>query len=232
MATPYATVHLPSTPSTQDEARSRFEGAPLLVTTDRQTAGRGRNDREWLEAPRPLAISLAFELSWPLPTWPRLTLVAGLAAAAALDDMVSLDWPNDLVVGPRKVGGLLTEAADGVVVVGLGVNLWWPEPPPGMAGVLADDPGDTKSPDIAAAFASDLLDRASAGPDGWGRDDYRDRCLTLGGEVVWEEGAGVAVDVGEDGSLIVETEEGTIELHSSEVTRITRGTVPPMRPTE
>ncbi|MEE8331318.1 MAG: biotin--[acetyl-CoA-carboxylase] ligase [Acidimicrobiia bacterium] len=228
MATPYATVHLPSTPSTQDEARARFEGAPLLLTTDRQSAGRGRRGRSWLEATRPLAMSLAFELPWPPPTWPRLTLVAGLAAAAALDEKASLDWPNDLVVGPNKVGGLLAEVSDGVVVVGLGVNLWWPESPEGMAGVFATDPGEASAAQVAASFASDLLSRVGDGPEHWGREDYRDRCVTLGGPVAWEGGAGVAVDVGADGSLVVETDQGTIELHSSEVARITRGTVPPM----
>lgn len=228
MATPYATVHLPSTPSTQDEARARFEGAPLLVTTDRQTAGRGRQGRSWQEAPRPLALSFAFELDWPPATWPRLTLVAGLAATEALDESMALDWPNDLVVGPNKVGGLLTEVADGVVVVGLGANLWWPEPPAGMAGIFAADPGEGSAAQVAAGFAAGLLARVGDGPDHWGREDYRDRCVTLGGPVAWEGGTGIAVDIGADGSLVVETDQGTIELHSSEVARITRGTVPPM----
>ena len=116
----------------------RYAGRPLLVVAARQTAGRGRRGRAWEEAARALAATLAFRPAWPEEAWPRLTLAAGLAACRALGEAVRLEWPNDLVAGGVKVGGLLTEAAEGVVAVGLGVNLYWPEPTVAGAGALCD----------------------------------------------------------------------------------------------
>ena len=231
MATPYATAHLASTSSTQDEARSRYATTPLLVTTDEQRAGRGRHGRSWLAAPRAVAASLAVAPSWPESTWPRLTLVAGLAARDAVAGAVALDWPNDLVVADDKVGRLLADAADGVVVFGLGVNLWWPDPPQGMAAIWRDDPGPKAAQDIAAAFAEGLLARLESDPDDWGRTEYVALCATIGAPVEWEGGSGTAVDVATDGALAVDTGGSIVLLHSSEVERITRSTVPPMRPT-
>jgi BirA family biotin operon repressor/biotin-[acetyl-CoA-carboxylase] ligase len=171
---------------------------------------------------------VATALEWPPESWPRLTLVAGLVAATRVG--ASLDWPNDLVVGQDKVGGLLTEVADGVAVFGLGVNLWWPDAPAGMAAIYPSDPGEEAAHDIGAAFASGLIERIAAGPADWGRREYLELCVTIGESVVWEGGSGTAVDVAADGALVVETATHAVHLHSSEVERIRRSTVPPMRP--
>ena len=121
-------------------------------------AGRGRTGRQWLEAPRAVAASLAVVPSWPKDEWPRLTLVAGLAAVDAVDDPdVDLDWPNDLVRGDVKVGGLIAEAEGDVVVFGLGVNLWWPDPPQGMGAIGDEDPGPDAALAVADSFAQGLL---------------------------------------------------------------------------
>ena len=230
MATDYATVHLATTSSTQDDARAAFEGGPVLVVADRQEHGRGRTGREWLSAPRALAASLAVAPAHPKHDWPKLTLVAGLAALDALPGHdIGLDWPNDLVIADVKVGGLIAEADDAAVVFGIGVNLWWPQAPEGMGAICAEDPGPDLALATAHAFVGSLLGRMSAGGD-WGREEYLSKCVTVGGPVVWEGGTGVAVDVAPDGALVVQTDSGTIALASSEVSRIARGTVPPMRP--
>jgi BirA family biotin operon repressor/biotin-[acetyl-CoA-carboxylase] ligase len=220
--TPYAPCGLcvlPSAASTQDEAFARFVADPLLVVAARQTAGRGRMGRAWASAPRAVAASLALRPRWPEDCWPRLTLTAGLAARRALGEAVSLEWPNDLVAGGLKVGGLLTEARGGVVAVGLGVNLYWPEPTvEGAGAVHAFDPGPEASVEIARAWAMDLLARAARPPDAWGRDQYAACCATLGREVTWEPaGRGRAVTVGVDGGLEVETDRGRRVLYAGEV---------------
>jgi BirA family transcriptional regulator, biotin operon repressor / biotin---[acetyl-CoA-carboxylase] ligase len=208
-----------TTASTQDEARRRYTGRPLLVVAARQTAGRGRRGRAWEEAARALAVTLAFRPAWPEGKWPRLTLAAGLSACVALGETVWLEWPNDLVAGGAKVGGLLTEAADGMVAVGLGVNLYWPEPSVAGAGALwAEDPGPEAAARLAAAWAEGLLARVAAGPGGWGQDEYAARCTTLGREVTWEPaGQGRAVALAEDGGLVVETAGRRRVLHAGEV---------------
>ncbi|MCU0282011.1 MAG: hypothetical protein MUE66_09410 [Acidimicrobiia bacterium] len=208
-----------TTASTQDEARLGFSGRPLLVVAARQTAGRGRRGRPWDTALRALAASLAFAPAWPEGAWPRLTLAAGLAACGALGAGVLLEWPNDLVRGGTKVGGLLTETSGGVVTVGLGANLYWPRPTVDGAGALYEqDPGPEAALDLAAVWAADLLARVAAGPGGWGLAAYAAACTTLGREVTWEPaGRGRAVAVQEDGGLVVETPAGRRVLYAGEV---------------
>lgn len=97
-----------------------------------QTAGRGRRGRAWHA---PFGSSLCFSLAYPFvqlpPGFGGLGLVAGIAVAEALHAEgyggVALKWPNDLMVGPAKLGGLLVESrgeAGGTmrVVVGVGIN--------------------------------------------------------------------------------------------------------------
>ena len=217
--TPYALCCIEETASTQDEAFARYAGSPLLVVAARQTAGRGRLGRAWEQADRALAATLALRPAWPEAAWPRLTLVAGLAARSALGPGVLLEWPNDLVRGDRKVGGLLTEAREGVVAVGLGANLWWPRPPLDEAAALyEEDPGDAAPGRLAAAWARDLLRRAAAGPEEWGGEEYAAACVTVGREVTWEpQGRGRAVGIAPDGGLEVETAAGRRVLYAGEV---------------
>jgi BirA family biotin operon repressor/biotin-[acetyl-CoA-carboxylase] ligase len=227
MATPYALIALEETESTQDVAREAHAGGPVLVVASRQTRGRGRHGRAWESAPRALAASLAFVPSWPSETWPRIPLMAGMAALSVLRTGLSLKWPNDVVRERRKVAGLLAESAGELLVVGMGVNLWWPNAPAGYGSLDDDDPGDEAGRTIAARWAEDLLRRVQASPDEWGRDEYRDNCSTLGCTIAWEPGGrGLAVDVDADGALLVETREGRRRLLGEEVREIRELTLP------
>lgn len=218
MATPYALVVLDQTSSTQDEARRRHAGSPVLVVTGVQTRGRGRSGSAWATAPRAAAMSLAFAPRWPTATWPRLALAAGLAAHRVLGPSTTLKWPNDVLLGDGKVAGVLVEASGGLVVAGLGVNLWWPEPPGGFVALHPIDPGPEEMVAIAEGWAMDLLDMVDAGPDDWGIDEYRAVCTTVGKELTWEpDGAGKAVGVNEDGSLAVQTSSGVEALSAGAV---------------
>lgn len=227
MATHYVTDHLDEVPSTQDEARTRFDGAPVLITAQRQTAGRGRSSNEWWNAPRLVAASLAFTPTWPPADWPRLALIAGLAARSVLPTLW-LKWPNDLVVAQGKTGGILAEADAEAVTVGLGVNLFWPDAPEGTAAVFGADPGADEPIRIAEAWAESLLTRAEADSGDWGRDEYLDACVTLNADVQWEpNGTGHAIDIDGDGALVVETSEGVTRLWSGEVRGVRGATLVP-----
>ncbi len=236
MSSPYDTIRLPRAGSTQDEARARYEGTPLLVVADRQTGGRGRSGRPWWSADRALFASLAFAPGWPEAELPRLSLTAALAARAALPADVALKWPNDLLDGNgAKVGGVLAEADGSLVTVGLGVNLWWPQPPEGAAGLLASDPGPEAASTVAAEWAAGLLVRAARDAADWGRAEYRAACATLGQQVTWRErdnesGHGVAVDVAADGRLVVQTRHGIRTLVSGEVRSVRAATLDGRRP--
>lgn len=218
MATPFVAEHLAVVVSTQDEARSRWSGSPILVTATAQTGGRGRAGTKWLNADRSVACSLAFSPSWPGSALPRLTLVAGLAALDVVDSRARLKWPNDVLIGGAKVGGLLAESIDGVVVVGMGLNLFWSSPPPGIGGLFARDPGPEQAREIAVGWAGRLVDRTGAGPEDWGHDEYVDRCATIGELIEWEPGgSGLAVNVDAQGGLVVSGTDGLETIRSGAV---------------
>jgi BirA family biotin operon repressor/biotin-[acetyl-CoA-carboxylase] ligase len=119
--TPYRFVA--SCPSTQRElAPGDAEGT--VVATDHQTEGRGRLGRVWVDAPgRSLLFSVQLRPTRPVAEWPELSVLAGEAVAAALPFDTSVIHPNDVVVEGRKVAGILPEASDGRVVLGVGVNV-------------------------------------------------------------------------------------------------------------
>jgi BirA family biotin operon repressor/biotin-[acetyl-CoA-carboxylase] ligase len=116
-----------SCPSTQRLlGPDRAEGA--VAVADEQTAGRGRLGRSWISPPR-VSILCSIVLTPPVepPKLPELTVVAAEACAEAIEATTMLDprikLPNDVLVGERKVAGILAEARDGRVVLGMGINV-------------------------------------------------------------------------------------------------------------
>ncbi|MFP3913808.1 MAG: biotin--[acetyl-CoA-carboxylase] ligase [Actinomycetota bacterium] len=210
MDTPYSSWTFDEVASTQDEARERAApGRPAVVVAHRQTGGRGRSGSGWVTAPRAVATSVGMIPAWAPDRLPLLPLVAGVAARRTLGPAVGLKWPNDLVVGASKVGGILVEARDGVVVAGLGLNLYWPDPLPGAGALFPSDPGREEGPRLGVAWAESLLALVDRGPERWPGDEYREGCVTLGQEISWEpDGRGRAVGISADGSLQVVTSDG------------------------
>lgn len=166
-----------------------------------------------------MAASLAFRPGWDPADLPLVALLAGVAAGRVIG--CRLKWPNDVFIDGSKAGGILVEAADGVVVVGFGLNLWWPDAPDGIGAVHDDDPGPERAAEIAEAWASEVLGLVDAGARSWPRDEYRQRSTTLGRDITWSpKGAGRAVDIAPDGGLVVVTHEGRTTLHAGEVHHI------------
>jgi BirA family biotin operon repressor/biotin-[acetyl-CoA-carboxylase] ligase len=118
-------------------------GAPTAtaVIARRQTAGRGRLARAWLELDGDnLFLSVLHRTELPVERISGLTLAVGLAVAEALDTLgldVGLKWPNDLIVAGRKLGGILCELHDHggarFAVVGVGLNVGARVLPPPIA---------------------------------------------------------------------------------------------------
>ncbi len=116
--------------STSDRARQLVEAGhrlPAIVVADRQSAGRGQRGRRWeSDSTRGLWLTAAFAGHGSED--PSLPLRVGLAASRALEALapevrVQVKWPNDLVVGDRKLGGILCEGTPGAVLIGVGLNL-------------------------------------------------------------------------------------------------------------
>jgi BirA family transcriptional regulator, biotin operon repressor / biotin---[acetyl-CoA-carboxylase] ligase len=102
------------------------EGA--VAVTDEQTHGRGRLGRTWTAPPgTSILCSLQLRPDVEPPRLPELSLVAGAAVAEAVAQLTGLEpelkFPNDVLVGRRKVAGILAEAKDGRVVLGVGINV-------------------------------------------------------------------------------------------------------------
>lgn len=192
------------------------QGAPegLVVTAEHQTAGRGRRGRRW-QAP-PGTSLLVSVLLRPAPErgYAHLaTLAMALAAAEACADLAGvcarLKWPNDVVVGERKVGGVLGEATTGAVVVGAGLNVNWgaqaPPPPGASLDELVGHPVDRRAL-LDALLAH--LDPHLAAPRDQLLADYRAASATLGRRVTVGLWAGTvvgeAVDLTAEGHLVVD----------------------------
>src|SRR3954452_11526568 len=124
----YRVEVLDSTGSTNAVVAERARaGEPhgLVVIAEEQTRGRGRLDRTWVSPARAgLTFSLLVRPSGPL-SW--VPLLAGVGVAQAIRRRCELDavlkWPNDVLVVDRKLCGLLAEAVDGAVVLGIGLNV-------------------------------------------------------------------------------------------------------------
>ncbi|MDB5289437.1 MAG: birA [Phycisphaerales bacterium] len=128
---PFRLYWFPRLRSTNDHAATmRRAGrlyAPAVVLAGRQTAGRGRGANTWWSAGGSITVTFAFPIDAQMAPH-QLPLIAGLAvrnAAAELtgDNGVQLKWPNDLLYGGRKLGGLLCERIEKADLIGLGLNV-------------------------------------------------------------------------------------------------------------
>jgi BirA family biotin operon repressor/biotin-[acetyl-CoA-carboxylase] ligase len=150
-----------------------------------------------------------------------ITLCTAVALASSIEDVagVSCDvkWPNDLLIDGAKVAGILVEATADIVIVGCGVNVWWPDSPAFAGAILGDDPGPEVAVDIARGWADRLLKMLNAGPRSWPHGEYLRRSSTVGRDITWDGGSGLAVGIAQGGGLIVDTGDGETVLTAGEV---------------
>lgn len=116
------------TGSSNDDCRrltTELGGRSVVVLADQQTAGRGQYGRRW-EAPSGLGVLMSFSLPEAPPERAILSAWAAAAAAATLERKFALHpkvkWPNDVLVGGRKIAGVLVEVS-GFAVIGIGLNV-------------------------------------------------------------------------------------------------------------
>ncbi|HET9551793.1 MAG TPA: biotin--[acetyl-CoA-carboxylase] ligase [Anaeromyxobacteraceae bacterium] len=229
--------------STNDQAKELAEqGAEHgeVVVAERQTAGRGRRGRAWLStARRNVTFSVVLRPEeLPPARAAELTLVAAVAVCDALRQAgvdAGIKWPNDVLVGGRKIAGILTEMeaeADRVhwVVLGVGVNVnaRLEDFPPELRGeatsvLLERGQPAPRSLFLAACLTGieDWYDRHAEGGFAPIRAAWRERSVTLGREVsVRTDGGevlGRAEDIDEAGALLVRTPRGLERILSGDV---------------
>ncbi|MEO7429725.1 MAG: biotin--[acetyl-CoA-carboxylase] ligase [Acidimicrobiales bacterium] len=251
-----------STGSTNADAMALARaGEPegIVLVADHQTAGRGRSGRTWT-APPEGSLLLSVLLRPPARVMDLSTMAMAVAAAEAVEALAGfaprLKWPNDLVwpgdgsEPDRKLAGILAEAdwpaastPDAgyrapdpdervVVVVGVGINVTWPDViPEDLADIavacnhISSTPVDRE--DLLVAVLQRLDGHYSSLLDG-DRDAllmaWRSRSGTLGRRVRVELGhrelEGVAVDITNAGHLVVETDDGPREIAAGDVVHL------------
>jgi BirA family biotin operon repressor/biotin-[acetyl-CoA-carboxylase] ligase len=150
-----------------------------------------------------------------------LVTAAALAMAEALEAttgvVAGLKWPNDLLVGDRKVCGVLAEAAGDAVVIGLGVNVEWHDVPDELASIATACNLEGGRPVDRRALLDAFLERFSTRLDDLdaARAAYAARLTTVGRRVRVDQGdrsvVGTARGVDDDGRLLVECDGGATE---------------------
>jgi BirA family transcriptional regulator, biotin operon repressor / biotin---[acetyl-CoA-carboxylase] ligase len=240
---------IPRTGSTNADLVARAGGgAPegLVLAAEEQTAGRGRLGRSWLSPPH---AALTFSLLVrPMGVPPArrgwLPLLAGVATATAVRRVSGLGavlkWPNDVLLGPRKLGGILTEQSGDAVVIGIGLNVSAARDELPAATSLAAtslllegsaslDRGLLLSRILAEAERWYLAWRGTAppgDPETSGlRAAYLRLCATVGRDVRVElpagtVSAGLATGLDADGRLIVSTPAGPLAVGAGDVRHV------------
>jgi Biotin/lipoate A/B protein ligase family len=128
-------------------------GHGAVALAERQTVGRGRLGRSWVDSA--LMFSVALYPSLPVARWPELTLVAAHAVRDAIGEGATIKHPNDVLIRGAKAAGILADAGERVVL-GIGINVGesgWPG-----AGWVDRD---------RLALLVDVLERLERGYDAW-----------------------------------------------------------------
>ncbi len=234
----------PSTNATLAGRARVGEAEGLVLVTEHQTAGRGRLDRVWVTPPQ-AALTFSFLLApdrVPTERWPWLPLLVGIAVSEAVRTVTGVEcelkWPNDVLVGEKKVAGILVERierpAGAAAVVGIGLNVTTARdelPVPNATSLLLEGAGTTDR----SVILREVLRSFEALYGQWVADEgdakrglldsYVRRCATIGRQVsvdlpTGERVVGEASGVDADGRLAVTTAAGVRVLGAGDVVHV------------
>ena len=199
----------------------------LVVISEHQTAGRGRQGKEWYSPNAGnIYMTIKFKDKNPAP----LSLIIGLLISEAMDSVsgqkinAELKWPNDLLINKKKICGILIESemnADEVeFIVGIGINYslpkkesWW-----GEIGELADILPREK---LMNSILQNIINYKENGYKNW-KDAWEKRCMHIGIELKAlsnnqkETDIGIFNGINEEGKMLLQTERGLKIISSGE----------------
>lgn len=227
---------LPQADSTNLYCKAHLSGMGHFdaVWTTCQTAGRGRRGHVWQNAPGE-ALYYTILFKEPLADPACLSLASGLATARALEECFgvecALKWPNDLLLGGKKLVGILCEGVPGGWLCGIGFNLAHPQAyfdqndlPHGTSLLLQGIEAARQPEQLARAMVEELNGQFGEGiapfaEQGFAaiREEYLARCVNLGRPVEFDGGRGMARDIDDEGRLVVDTEDGSQAVFTGEV---------------
>lgn len=229
---------LPETGSTNADLAGRLRRGDALaegfwLIADRQTAGRGRQGREWFDGAGNFMGSTLAHVRSGDPPPATLALVAGLAVHGAVADAspgvpgLRLKWPNDLMAGTAKLAGILLERQEDTVIVGIGVNLAAAPELPGRDTAALAAWGQASDRDAFAAilmehFARELARWRSAGLRQvlrrWATVAHPPGTPLTVHDPSGKRLAGIFAGLADDGGLQLRLADGTTQtIHAGEV---------------
>ena len=222
--------------STNTEAKAAaLRGMPhgTLIAANGQTAGRGRFGKPFYSpSDTGLYMSVILKPQKPLSDCTGLTMAAACAITDSLEAVCGVNagikWVNDIFCSGRKVAGILTEAMSDfesgmaeAVIVGIGVNLRTEDFPEDIAAVAGSVGVFAERNRLCADIACRLLDYAGSAPSPELLKKYRERSVVLGREVTFRqndaERTGTALEIDDDGCLIIQTSSGKERLRAGEI---------------
>lgn len=218
---------------------SRAENGTVVVARE-QLCGRGRLGRSWLsQKDEGLMFSILLKPDMPPSQVSQITPLAGLAVCKALREATGLDcrikWPNDIVLGNKKLVGILTEMstefeAVEYIVTGVGINVeqtQFPSEIAGKASSLLLEAGRRFDKNRLLVKVLEQIEKELCENDlrltSKALEQYSKLCVTIGRRVTFTRGtallSGTAIGVDDDGQLRVKTEDNSIcVVNSGEVT--------------
>ena len=210
--------------STNDEARRLAEAGAehgTVVLSDHQTAGRGRRGASWVSEPGDgLLFSIVVRPSFPKTNWSRIALAAGIGIAETLNArwgvQAQVKWPNDIYIQDKKCAGILTEAREDFVIVGIGLNVL-SAPPSENARIEAIAVADVVQCPVSremvlAALLTGIMTEVDACAERFEAqlERMRGACYLTGKHIKFsahdKQLSGLVRGVGSDGSLQVEVD--------------------------
>ncbi|MDO4618925.1 MAG: biotin--[acetyl-CoA-carboxylase] ligase [Clostridia bacterium] len=187
-----------------------------LVVANEQTNGRGRQGKSFF-SPKDTGIYMSVFLD--IPPYPLLTPDIAVSVCDALDkispERAKIKWVNDIFLNGKKVAGILTERHENGVIIGIGINISTANFPDDIKNIAGSLNVNADKSAIIADIVNGLMSNKNR------LDCYKKRLFFLGKEITFiKDGisyTGTALDINEDGNLIVRTENETMTLISGEI---------------
>ena len=194
--------------STSTYAKKHFDGTPLLVCAKTQTSGRGRQGKEFFSPRGGIYFSLALPKSF---NFTHLTALCGVSVCRAIEKLCGanpeIKWVNDIYINDKKICGILCEATENGVIIGIGINLNtknFPKELENIAGALNTKVSKTK---LIYEIANNILTIKDF------KEYYKEHSYVLGKKIFFiennEKYEAFADNIDDDFGLVVKLADGS-----------------------
>lgn len=218
--------------STNDEAKRLLNDKNMLIISNCQTKGKGRQGKSFY-SPKDTGIYLSLVLhpNININELLSLTTISSVAIADALTELninSKIKWVNDIYLDNKKIAGILTEAITNFetmitqsVIIGIGINVSTTNFPIELDQIATSINANIERNTLIAKIINNLMDLVNKLPNKDYIKKYKEYSNVIGNEVIYyinnEQHLGKAIDINDDGSLIINSDNKIITLNSGEI---------------